>query len=444
VNRRPASFVPIKPTKQYIPDVIVNPLTIRTSAPIVLTNVSGLIVYDAAAVTNTPTAPIVIQYGWLTANEPTRLPKKIRRLDEITLGRIPTPNPPFISTGWFPLHEQRRGLQRRIAFDGNIVWGRIPPPLPPAISNGWLTPVEPTRRRHRRLAYDSQITIGLIPPPIPIPPPSPVGLIPPTVFAGPIIGSAIDIANRITSLLPRGWFVNTQGQLSATSSATQITISFGPPGGVIGTVISGGSTALSWIYNLIKYVALQTRRATTSDAFIDLGLFDFLALRVRRKASQTDESAREMWKQEVLRRRVTRQYVQKAVEDLTGTQVTIFEPFNPQDTGGIGAQWALNEPTSAFGSSAYPYTMFITAVEPVGAGIPNLSGLDDSFGGFGAGQFALADQFLTTGLVTNQDIYDMINFTRAAGVTCWVNIGPPPVTGGRLDENFILDQTQLL
>lgn len=405
---------------------------------------AGLIVYDGIAVTNTPATPVVISYGWLTADNPTITPRRIRRLDEITIGLKPVPNPPPLITGWQPSPEARRAFQRRIVFDGNIVAGRIPPPLPPAIFNGWLTPTEPARVRTRWQRLFDQTTIGLIPPPVVAGPPPVPAQTPPTVFVAPLIGSVADIANRIISLLPRGWFVNTQSQLSATSSATQITISYGPPGGIIGVIISGGSTALSWIYSLIQYVKLQTRRITTSDAFIDLGIFDFLALRVRRKASQTDASARVMWKQEVLRRRVTRAYVQQAVQDLTGTPVTIFEAFNPMDTGGIGAQWAFNEPTSAWGSNAYPYTMFITAVEPVGAGIPNLSGLNDSYGGFGAGQFALADLFLTTGDVTNQDIYDMINFTRGAGIRCWVNIGPPPITGGRLDINFYLDQTPLL
>ena len=133
---------------QYIPDVLRNSqLPVAPPPPPPIPSVGGLIIYDAIAVTNTPTAPVVISYGWLPTVEPTRIPKRIRRPDEITIGRIPVPNPPFISTGWFPQHEQRRALLRRIVFDGNIVWGRTPPPLPPAISNGWLTPVEPTRLR---------------------------------------------------------------------------------------------------------------------------------------------------------------------------------------------------------------------------------------------------------------------------------------------------------
>lgn len=268
-------------------------------------------------------------------------------------------------------------------------------------------------------------------------------LAPPITVTVPAVGSVTDLANRIVSLLPRGWFANTQGMLTAVTPSSPSIIGYGPPTGGLGSVIKGAATALSWIYSLIKYVANQTRRVTTSEGFLDLGLFDFFGLRVRRKFSQTDTSTRAMWKQEVLRRRVTRDYVKKAVADLTGTPVSIFEPFNPTDTGGFGAQWAFNEPTCAWGSSAYPYTMFITAVEPIGAGIPNLSGLNDSYGGFGAGQFALAELSLTTGSVTNQDIYDMINSTRAAGVTCWVNIGPPAIVGGRLDSTFLLDTTPL-
>lgn len=245
----------------------------------------------------------------------------------------------------------------------------------------------------------------------------------------PSVGSVADIAARIISTTPKRWFIDTKRLLFP----------------VVSAIIYGSATALSWVHALNGYVANQTRRVTTSDLFLDLGLFDFFGLRVRRKPAQPDASVRATWQNEVLRRRNTRAFVQQAVQDLTGTPVTIFEAFNPMDTGGFGVQWAFNEPACAWGSSGYPYTMFINAVQPIGTGIPNLSGLNNAQSGFASvgSQFALADLSLTTGAVTNQDIYDMINSTRSAGITCWVNIGPAPVVGGRLNSTFTLGVTPL-
>jgi len=236
-------------------------------------------------------------------------------------------------------------------------------------------------------------------------------------------GDRSDVLARLKALLPLRWFPDTSPILDG--------------------LLTAPATVLSWLYGLIAYVRLQTRVHTASDGFLDLAAFDFFGLRVRRKPSQTDDSLRATIKAEVLRERVTRHGVQQAVADLTGNPVRIFEAFNPQDTGGWGTFGFALDAAGYWGSAAYPYTMFIDAVEPVGAGIPNLSGLDSSYSGWGQGYFFLADLSLVSGAVTNQDIYDTVEATRAAGVTTWVAIGPPPIIGGRLDIDFYLDTTPL-
>jgi hypothetical protein len=322
-----------------------------------------------------------------------------------------------------------------------------------AVLAAWTQPdPAPIVRRSRLLSipplviYDAIAVSNTAAAPVVVqPPPPPVSpLIAAQTVTIPSIGSVTDIANRIWSLLPHGWFANTLGTLAPIAPSNPSILAYAPAQGVLGSILQGAATALSWIYTLNQYVARQTRRVTTSDGFLDLGLFDFFAMRIRRKPSQSDASVRAMWEQEVLRRRNTRAYVQQAVEDLTGTEVTIFEPFNPMDTGGFGVAWALGEPAGgALGSRAYPYTMFITAVEPLGAGIPSLAGIGDAYGGLGAGAFALADDSLIQGAVTNQDIYDTINATRSAGVTCWVKIGPPPLPAARIGVSFVIGVTPL-
>ena len=262
-------------------------------------------------------------------------------------------------------------------------------------------------------------------------------------------GDQTDLYNRLKSLLPKGWF------------------QYSTP--VLDSVLYGSATAFSWIYSLTQYTALQTRRVTMTAPWLDLALFDFFGRRIRRKPGQSDASVAAMIETEVLRRRVTRNNVAAAINSLTGSPVKVFEAFNPMDTGGFNAQWALNEPASAIGSTAYPWTMFITVAEPSGAGIPNVAGLDDPQAGLspreslpqisqtvvpmGGGlisqltrgaqsilgsTFSFISPSQITGAVTNQNIYDTINANRAAGITVWTNIGALPITTGRIGVDFAI------
>lgn len=264
-------------------------------------------------------------------------------------------------------------------------------------------------------------------------------------------GDTNDILNRLQRVLPKGWFSR--------------------PAPVRDAVLGGLAAGLAFVYNLLVYVQNQTRIASASDFFLDLAAYDFFGLRIQRKSGQTDSTFSQQIRKEVLRTRVTRPGILKAVNDLTQTSVTMFEPENPQDSGGWGT-WLFAFDASGGWGAILPYNAFITAVEPVGAGIPNLSGLDDSYGGWGVpsyvnvgtswsngfskgfgnlygfgltgGAFALADPTLITGAVTNADIYSQIEGTRAASTTFWVNIGSPPLPSVALDINFILDQSLLM
>ncbi|HYA07474.1 MAG TPA: hypothetical protein VEF90_16435 [Xanthobacteraceae bacterium] len=236
-------------------------------------------------------------------------------------------------------------------------------------------------------------------------------------------GSQSDIASRLRSLLPPSWFPD--------------------PAPDLWSQLQGFANIASWLYGLIAFAKLQTRISTATGFFLDLIAFDFFGRRVRRKPGQNDASLRTLIKSELVRPRQTRAALASAVAALTNAPVTIFEPWNAGDTGGFDGSFAFDEPTSAWGSQHYPYQVFLTAVEPSGAGIPYVSGFDDAQSGFDAGWFYFADPTEANGHVTNQDIYDAINATRAAGITVWTNISAPPVPGGRLDMNFVLDGTPL-
>lgn len=237
-------------------------------------------------------------------------------------------------------------------------------------------------------------------------------------------GDSNDFLSRLKALLPYRWF-------SAYAAPNR------------DAVLGGISDALAWTYSLVQYAKAQIRIATATGPWLDVLGLDYLGLRVTRKAGQPDSSWRVTLAKEIIRTRVTRAGIVQAVEDITSQPATIFEPFNAADTGGLG-YFGLNEPTCLIGSLAFPHTVLVNAVEPGGGAVPSLSGLNDTWGGLGAGAFALADLSTVTGVVTNQNVYDMINAVRAAGITAWVYLGPPPVTGGRLDESFYLDTTPLL
>lgn len=235
-------------------------------------------------------------------------------------------------------------------------------------------------------------------------------------------GDNADVLARLKSVLP-SWFPQSTPILDG--------------------VLSGFAQIGAWGYSLLQYTQAQTRIATATDGFLDLAAFDFFGLRVRRKAAQPDAVLRGVIKAEVLRERDTRRGMIKALTDLTGTPVSIFEPSYAYDTGGYNTYGLAFDETGAWGSRDLPFQMFITVVEPIGAGVPNVAGFDTGYGAWGGGYSSLIDKNAITGNVTNQDIYDTVEATRAAGVTCWVNITTPPVHGAHLDIDFVLDTSQL-
>lgn len=236
------------------------------------------------------------------------------------------------------------------------------------------------------------------------------------------IGDNGDILARLKSVLPAWW-----GQVTP----------------ILDGVLSGFAQIGSWGYGLLIYTTAQTRIATATDGFLDIASLDFFGPRVRRKPSQPDFALRKIIRAEVLRPRNTRAAMLKALKDLTGSSAVIFEPAYAFDTGGIGTYGFAFSTAGGFGSRALPNQMFIRVVQPIGAGVPTVAGFNTTYAGFGNGYFCLIDKNAITGAVTNQDIYDTVEATRAAGVTCWVNIGTPlpPIT--RLGIDFKIGTSAL-
>jgi hypothetical protein len=236
-----------------------------------------------------------------------------------------------------------------------------------------------------------------------------------------MIGDQQDVLRRQRATLGSGWFPDQSPVLDA--------------------VLSGFSLVGSQAHSLLMYVRQQGRIKTASDGFLDLIAFDFFGLRVKRRNGQGDDQLRATIIAEIFRDRVTRTGIQKAVGDLTGFDVRMFEPFNARDTGGFNTPYLGWNCLGRWGSLMLPRQIFIATLNPRGAGIPNVGGFNDGHGGWDKAPGMWGSPTLIKGAVTQADVYDVINATRAMGVTPWVSIGYPPEA--RLDDDFILDQSLL-
>lgn len=234
---------------------------------------------------------------------------------------------------------------------------------------------------------------------------------------------APDMLTRQKAGLPRGWFPDVSPVLDA--------------------LLTGATSVFQSSYDLLLYVGQQSRLSTASDGWLDLAAYDFLGLRFRRHSGQTDDSFRAALLAEIFRERVTRRGIEQAVEDLTGIEVRTFEPWNPTDCGGFDTGYLGWDMLGRWGAVDLPRQIFIALTQPLGAGIPNVGAFDGTgIGGFDTGAEEYGDLSQVVGPVTDQNIYDTINATRAAGITAWVAIGYQPE--GHLDLDFLTDISEAI
>lgn len=214
--------------------------------------------------------------------------------------------------------------------------------------------------------------------------------------------TADDILLRARKVLPASWFPDDSPVLDG--------------------VLMGFATVGAFLQGFIDYVKAQTRVGTASDGFLDIIAYDFFGLTVRRAAGESDDSFRRRIIMEVLRERQTKRGIGKALQDLTGSPATITEMFDPRDTGGYDCGTLAYGAAGAWGTLT-PRQFFAAVPEPIGAGIPDASGYDEGHGAYGQPVLQYGSSSQIKGHVTDGDILEKIETTRAAGVTAWVEIG---------------------
>lgn len=244
-----------------------------------------------------------------------------------------------------------------------------------------------------------------IPPVTPGDPLPPVVVTPPDVTA--TVGDLENMVARQAMALPPWW---------------------GPPGIIPAVlrvpVVMAGAVGV-YIYDFLTYARKQTRILTATGFWVDLIAFDFFGNRIRRRDNQSDDAFRRRILLEMFRERVTRPALRSVLKDMTGYEPIIFEPGRPSDVGGVGMRGRMGVGVAGrVGSIGLPGEFFVDVFRDPEAGIPRAAGVGSKYGGVGIARSRLVVSSLdsVTGALRDEDIYEAVNSTRAAGITAWVRI----------------------
>lgn len=181
-------------------------------------------------------------------------------------------------------------------------------------------------------------------------------------------GDQADFLGRLKAVLPGRWFPvsNPAPAVSATP--------------ILDALLSGFAAAWAQLWSLLAYIQLQTRIATATDSFLNMASGDYFGTALPRRTGETDAAFSARIRANLLPQAGTRAAVIAAVQRLTGTAPTVFEPANAGDTGGYGGGDALTWMGSAYnvaggyGSLGLPFQFFVTAARPTAGGVPNVAG----------------------------------------------------------------------
>ena len=220
-------------------------------------------------------------------------------------------------------------------------------------------------------------------------------------------GDQADVRNRLTAVLPRGWFPDSTPILDA--------------------MLEGLATAWAAVYCMLLYVRAQTRIHTASDTWLDLIAWDFFGRCLRRRPNESDDTLRNRLMLGMFSERATRSAIASAIQILTGRAASIFEPACTTDTGGYaslrgqGGGIAYGA-AGGWGSLKLPFQCFITAYRPVDAGIGQVAGWGSVAGGYGIGCLEYASLDIVQAQVTDAEMYSAVAQVLPIGTIGWVKV----------------------
>ena len=216
----------------------------------------------------------------------------------------------------------------------------------------------------------------------------------------PLALTAAQIQAYLVSKLPKGWF-------SSTATAT----------GIIGAILAGYAWSFEYVMGIAQFVALQIYLQTTSGGFLDLWAYDFLGTFVLRKEGEADISFRNRVSAYIFAPTVSKGAIVTLLTRLGFTSPVVREAFSPNDTAAFSGTFYFGGGGNArFGSKDYPGQIFVEAGLPLVADSESIPAFNEVY-------FNSDPAYMTappSTLVTLSDLYDAINFIRAAGILAWV------------------------
>lgn len=246
-------------------------------------------------------------------------------------------------------------------------------------------------------------------------------------------------ARRLRGLIPHGWFSEVAP--------------------LWGALLGGVADGVAAVRAVLLAAKAGTRRSGTTGWLLDVDAWGFFGPHFLRRPGEGDDSFRPRYLAEIDRERGTRRAITQALVDLTGRAPIIVEPWNVADTGGwdtptlawAGAQieagpigaydspyagwdmgpWGFDvratqsqagsDGAGCWGSLEMPSQVLLTAFRQIPQGAPDLAGWDSPNGAWDGGAFVWSED-LTETIAADQEIYDAINRSKAAGISVWTRI----------------------
>ena len=183
---------------------------------------------------------------------------------------------------------------------------------------------------------------------------------------------------------------------------------------VTNAILTGFGNISSFIYSLLLYANLQTRIQTSTGIFLDLTASDFFGDILIRCENETDAEFLERIRLLMFAPRVTVQNIIDRLFDLTGRVPIVYESFTD---GGYYNNSFLGH---TFMGGSGPYQIWITAYRPTPTIVNTSAFLNNT--AFGTAMSYYGEGSAQNSCVTDEDILNTIEITKAAGIVAHTTI----------------------